>query len=208
MGVVVLIDRPGYRLAADRKVLKSNEATVIENTAQAYVRAREQINSVLSELDQGCARATEDGYRAGLARAQEEATKRWTFAEIERLALLRSMQPALAEVVVEAVSLLARGIDREAFMARALEVLRASLRDVSWARLRVHPSAVAAAEAALVELDRETGLGRVAKVVPDESLSPYGCVLESEVGTIDASLETQLRTIRAAISQAVRETVK
>jgi type III secretion protein L len=208
MGVVVLIDRPGYRLAADRKVLKSSEATVIENTAQAYVRAREQINSVLGDLDQGCARATDEAYQAGLARAEEEATKRWTFAEIERLALLKSMQPALAEVVVEAVSLLATEIDREAFLARALEVLRSSLREVSWARLRVHPSAVPAAEAALIELDRETGLGRVARIVPDDSLSPYGCVLESELGTIDASLETQLRTIRAAISQAVRETVK
>jgi len=208
MGVVVLIDRPGYRLAADRKVLKRSEATVIENTAQAYVRAREQINSVLGDLDEGCARATEEAYQAGLARAQEEAVKRWTFAEIERQALLRSMQPALADVVVEAVSLLAAGLDHEAFMVRALEIVRASLREVSWARLRVHPSAVPAAEAALLELDRETGLGRVAKLVPDDLLSPYGCVLESEHGTIDASLETQLRTIRAAISQAVRETVK
>jgi type III secretion protein L len=204
MGVVVLIDRPGYRLAADRKVLKSSEAAVIAETAQAYVLARERINSALRDLDQVCKRATDDAHRDGLAKAQQEALKRWTLNEVDRLSLLKSMQPALAEIVFDAVALLARGIDREAFMARALEVLRAALRDASWAQLRVHPAAVPAMEAALAEFRRDTGLGRLARIVPDEALHEDGCVLESELGRIDASLSTQLQAIRAAISEAAR----
>ena len=204
MGVVVLIDRPNYRLAADSKVLKRGEATVIENTAQAYVLARDQINSVMSELDQVCARAANEGYAEGLAKGEAEAAKRWTFAEVERRALLQSMEPVLADAVVEAVSLLAKDIDREAFMGRALEALRASLRDASWARVRVHPLALEATESALAELDHETGVGRIARVVADDSLMESDCILESELGTVDASLDTQLRNIRAAIAEVVK----
>jgi type III secretion protein L len=202
MGVVVLVDRPGYRLAADRKVLKSSEAAVIEKTAQAYVLAQEQINSALADLQQVCARASHEAYRDGLAKAEQEAARRWTLREIDRLSMLQSMQPALAEIVVDAVALLARQIDREAFIAHALEILQTSLRDATWAQLRVHPSAVSATEAALSEFDTRTGLGKVARIVPDDSLSEDSCVLESELGTIDASLATQLEAIRGAIADA------
>jgi len=47
MGLVFLIDRPDYRLATDRNVLKRSEATVIEHITHAYVRAQGEIASTL-----------------------------------------------------------------------------------------------------------------------------------------------------------------
>jgi type III secretion protein L len=204
MGLVFLIDRPGYRLASDRKVLKRSEASVIEQITQAYVRAQGEINSALGNLDRVCAQATDDAYRKGLAKAEREAAQRWTFAEVDRLMLLKSMQPALADLVVDGVSLLAKEIDREAFIARALEVLQGSLQAASWARMRVHPDAVGVAEAALSEFSQRTGLGSLARVVADGSLAEDSCVLESNLGKIDASLGTQLQAIRSAIAEAAR----
>jgi len=205
MGLVFLIDRPGYRLAADRKVLKRHEAAVIEQITQAFVHAQGEISAALANLEAVCAKATDDAYRKGLAKAEREAAERWTLAEIDRLALLKSMQPVLAEVVADAVLLLAKGIDREAIIARALEALQYSLRDASWARLLVHPTTVEAAEAALNTFKRDTGIGRLARVEADESLPADGCVLESEFGRIDASLDTQLNVIRSAIVETARE---
>lgn len=204
MGLVFLIDRPGYRLATDRKVLKRNEAVVIEEITRAYVRAQGEINSALANLDKACAKATDDAYRKGLAKAEQEAAQKWTLAEVEHLVLLKSMQPALAEVIVDAVSLLAQDIDRQAFLARAIEVLQGSLRTVNSARLRVHPELVPMAEAALGEFEVRTGLGRLARVVSDETLARDACLLESDSGTVDASLDTQLQAIRNAVTEAVR----
>jgi type III secretion protein L len=202
MGLVFLIDRPGYRLVSDCKVLKRNEASVIEQLTQAYVRAQGEINAALANLDRACVKATEDAYRKGLAKAECEAAQRWTLGQVERLALLESLRPTLAEMVVEAIGLLAKDIDRQAFMARALELVGASLRAAGSGRLHVHPDAVRAAEVALEEFDRDTGLGRLARVIADDSLPPDGCVLESELGRVDASLATQLQAIRTAIAQA------
>jgi type III secretion protein L len=204
MGLVFLIDRPGYRLATDRKVLKGSDVAVIEQITQAYVRAQGEINAALANLDKACTQATDEAYRKGLAKAELEATQRWTLAEVERRVLLQAMQPALADTIVEAVCLLAKEIDRKALIARALEMLRGTLRTADWAHLRVPPHAVSIAEAALNDFDRQTGLGKLARVVADESLPEDGCVLESELGTIDASLGTQLQAIRGAIADAVR----
>jgi len=205
MGLVFLIDRPGYRLATDRKVLKRRDANVIEPITRAFVRAQGEISTALANLEQVCARATDDAHRKGLAQAEREAVERWTRTEIDRSRLLRSVQPALADVVVDAVMLLAKGIDREAMIARALEALQSSIRDTSWARLLVHPTAVGAAEAVLNTFQQTTGLGRLVRVEADASLAPDGCVLESEFGRLDASLDTQLTVIRDAVVNAARD---
>ncbi len=204
MGLVFLIDRPGYRFAADRKVLKRREATVIEEITQAFVRARGEISAALSNLEKVCAKATDDAYRKGLAQAERAAAERWSFAQVEQSRLLAALQPVLADIVADAVMLLAKGVDREALIARALEVLQSPLREMTSARLLVHPSAVQAAEAALDAFKRSTGLGRLARVEADESLPVDGCVLESEFGRVDASLDTQLGVIRAAVVDAAR----
>jgi type III secretion protein L len=200
VGLVFVINRPGYRVAADRKVLKRGEAAVIEQITDAYARAQGEITDTLDNLESACAKATEDAYRKGLAKAELEAARRWTGVEVERLALLESMRPALAEMVLDAVTRLAKGIDREALMRQALELLQGSLREVSWARLRVHPQMLQAAEAALSDFSRRTGLGPLARVVADETLAPDGCLLESDLGRVDASLDTQIQAIRDALT--------
>lgn len=202
MGLVLLIDRPGYRLATDRKVLKRSEAAVIEEITQAYVRARGEINAALGNLEKACVKATDDAYHKGLAKAEDEAARRWTLVEVERQDMLRALQPALAELVLEAISLLAKDIDREALIGRALEQLHSAMQGASWARLRVHPDSMRVAESALIEFSHRTGLGKLARAVADESLPVDGCVLESDAGRVDASLQVQLRAIREAVSAA------
>jgi type III secretion protein L len=204
MGLVFLIDRPGYRLAADRKVLRRREATVIEQITQAFVRAQGEISMALANLENVCAKATEDARRKGLALAEREAAERWTATEVDRSKMLTSLQPQLAAIVADAIVLLAKGIDREAIIARALDALHSPLREATWARLLVHPTAVAAAEAALNTLQRSTGLGKLARVEADESLPVDGCVLESDLGRVDASLDTQLNVIRDAMGKAAQ----
>jgi type III secretion protein L len=204
MGVVVLIERPGLRLAADRKVLKSREAYVVADVNEAYVRVQEQIEAEMQRVDQFCAKLASDAYREGLTKAQEDAARTWTLTQADQRALLNSLQPVLVEIILEAVAFLVKGLDRQAFFARALERLQESLREVSWARLRVHPDSVEAAQAALSEFERVTGLGKLARVSADESLPPEGCILESQLGQADASLDMQIGAVRGAIAEAAR----
>jgi type III secretion protein L len=208
MGLVVLIDQPGYRLAADRKVMKNAEAAVVIDVAQAFSRAQEQIGMALRQVERFTEQTKEQGYRDGLARATQESAQRLMIAEVDRHRLLRSMQTALADVVFDAIALLAKDVDRKALTARAIEVLQGALREASWARIRVHPQAVEAARGALDDFQQQTGLGQLARVIADESLAEDACVIESEFGRIDASLGTQLEAIRGAIAHAVRQSLE
>jgi type III secretion protein L len=199
MGLVFVINRPGYRIAADRKILKRSEATLVQEITHAYERAQGEITATLDTLETVCTKAKDEAYRKGLAQAELEAARRWTSIEVDRKALIESMRPALAELVFEAVTKLAKGLDREALLRQALELLQGSLRAASWARLHVHPEAIEVAESALDDFARRTGLGRLARVIADDTLPATGCRFESDVGSVDVSLDTQLQAIRGAL---------
>lgn len=205
MGLVVLIDRAGYRLNADCKVIKRSEACVVADIAESFSLAQQHIATVTGDVESSCEALAQKGYREGFASAQRDAAQKLAAAEINRVVFLQSLQPALVDVVLDAVELLVKGLDRKAFLSQALEVLQSALRNASWARLHVHPQAAAIAGEVLAEFDRETGLGRLACVTTDETLSEDGCVLETDFGVIDASLGIQLDAIRSAIAGAARE---
>lgn len=202
MGMVALVERAGMRVGVDRKVIKKDEVYVVAGVQRIFDVAQEQVNAELSRAEELCSRLAADAYRDATARAQADAAARWTFAELNRMELIKSMQPALVEVIVDAVALLVKGLDRQAFFAQALEQLQSCLRDVSWANLRVHPQVAEEARAAVAEFAQMTG-SSIAHVVADEELALDACVLESEFGRIDASLDVQLAAIRDAIANAM-----
>lgn len=202
MGLVALIERAGMRVGADRKVIKKDEAYVVADVQRIFDSAQEQVNAELRRAEQLCSQMAAEAYRDGTLRAQADAAARWTVAELDRMELIKSMQPALVEVIVDAVALLVKGLDRQAFFAQALEQLQSCLRDVSWARLRVHPQVAEEARAAVAELAGMAGVS-IVHVIPDEALTLDACVLESEFGRIDASLDVQLAAIHDAIANAM-----
>nr|MDQ3806425.1 FliH/SctL family protein [Acidobacteriota bacterium] len=64
--------------------------------------------------------------------------------------------------------------------------------------VRVNPADLPAVEAHRARLD-PAGRARFLDLVADPRVGPGGCVIESESGTVDAQLQTQLRVLERAL---------
>lgn len=158
----------------------------------------------------GFAEGIAEGRRRALA--EIEADHR---AALERLAvslgalarleetLVRRHEQRLLDLVLEAASRVVRRRIEEgdAVARRALEEAMESLPASAGLRARLHPSDV---EPVARELSAEVDRGRI-EIVPDASVSRGGVILESAVGTVDATLETALAAVRAAAMGAPEE---
>ncbi len=122
-------------------------------------------------------RAAQDGVRGAMERAREE---------VLRLAL-RVAEKILRQRVDVAPESMLPMIDEALRSLQSQQQLRVVL--------RVHP-----ADRPLLEqrrahwLDHFPAVATLA-IVPDESLDRGGCRIESEHGTVDATIETQIRVI-------------
>ncbi len=65
--------------------------------------------------------------------------------------------------------------------------------------IRLNPENINVLKKAKSELINDSTLGSKVKLIPDNSIEPGGCILETSAGTIDATLDSQLEKIRNSL---------
>lgn len=168
-----------------------------EILVDARSRADEIIRSAMAEADSIRERAQSDGLRE----AREEAGAMLITASHAKSQMLDDVQ---ADVVTLAMEV-ARKIIREELELRpevVVELCSDLMKQVVLAKsltLKVHPDdleMVRGHEALLATgLDKDVSF----RLAPDTSIERGGCVIESDMGKIDARIETQLAAIERAL---------
>ncbi|MBU0639929.1 MAG: hypothetical protein KKB50_13755 [Planctomycetes bacterium] len=200
-----------------RAVLRRAEQQAQQIVAQADIRAQQVVEQRGQEARQ---RGLEEGRNAGLAQIQAEARQTVFAEQRERLSELASALTAglsefdqkkcrliaLAEAeMIELALAIARRVCKlhvadssEAARANARHLLELVCHDED-IELHVHPAEHEALRDVATEfLENVERMGHV-EVVADPAIARGGCRLVSRAGAIDASLESQLQRVAAAI---------
>ena len=153
----------------------------------------------------------QDGYRDGLVALEgfKQSFAHQATLQVGQLvkaigSQLDAMQQEMAEALAATALALARQIVRSELAARpesvaavaqeALETLMLSARHIT---LRVHPDD----QPLVAEGAGELLAARGARLVADSGIARGGCVVESDIGLVDASIETRWRRAAASIGR-------
>jgi type III secretion protein L len=171
--------------------------------AEATERAREIVacaEAQARQLRQEAQAAIDAAFDDARERGRRDAIQEWHVRHLDaahRIAgIMDDLNPRLATIVVTAVERMVAESSRQALFDRAFRHVGALTRGATTLSLRVHPDDVQAAWDALAELRQHATIAF--EVNPDSALSPGSCLMESELGVIDASLRTQLDALRAS----------
>ena len=162
-----------------------------------------------SLLQAGRQQAYQDGYRDGLAALEgfKQSHARQMSTQVGALVhsigmQLDNLQQDMARALAVSATNLARQIVRTELQTRpdlvamvateALDTLLLSARHIT---LRVHPDD----QALVAEGSAEVLAARGARVVVDSHVARGGCLVESDIGSIDATMETRWRRASAAL---------
>jgi flagellar assembly protein FliH len=151
----------------------------------------------------------QDGYRDGLVALDgfKQSYASQVTAQVGAIAQsygrqLDAMQQEMARALAVSATHLARQIVRselvqrpELVVAVAQEAVETLLRSAQHITLRVHPDDHALVAQGAAEVLEARG----ARVVADADITRGGCVVESDIGVIDAALETRWRRAAAAL---------
>lgn len=186
--------------------LSGEETDAAGAAAEAPRSPEELLGEQLRAARQG---GYHDGYRDGLAALESFKQSFASQATAQVGALVQSyaaqmdqLQQQMADAVAAAAVALARQVVRGELQAKpqqvaavaqeALETLLLSARHVT---VRVHPDDhPLVAQGAAEVLD-----ARGARLVADAAVTRGGCLVESDIGIIDASIETRWRRAAAAL---------
>lgn len=189
------------------------EAALAAAHAQAQAildEARAQADALVARTQEDYANASRCGYDDGCTQALSEWHERSLRAQAQALGsrpLGRKQLDRLAELVALAAGQIIATADPVALFARAAAAIDHIAADGSPVQVRVHPADVAAASAAFEDIAsgwREAGRAVRLLVSADATLETGACVIETDLGALDASLSLQLAAMRDALLRAVQ----
>jgi len=174
--------------------------------------AHAEAHGILAEAEAQRAAGFAEGHAEGMARAREEALAEVRTALSSLEEMCAGVERRLAEIEDEAVpaaaglavEIAARVVRAEvaARPERVLDVIRAAMRravDRERLQVRVHPADLAMCRDAAPELIGTTGgIGRL-DFFDDQRVTRGSCLLETNVGDVDATFESQLARIHEAL---------
>jgi len=174
---------------------------------QILRRGRDQVQTMLEQARQSIEAERQRGYEEGMRQAVVDWHERQARSAMKTSRSLGSMHEKLAEVVTTAVERIVNTESRSALYQRALKNVQALTRGASTLLLRVSPADYEHARNTIASLGDTQGSGLHVDVSADPALKGGSCIFESDVGVLDASLETQLDGLRMAMARAVRAAV-
>ena len=192
-------------LVPSPKVLKREVYEASRDARDVVALAQDKAKQIIEEAEQGRdairERARQEGIAQGLAewnrivaRASQKAdelSKSW-----EETMLRLSIRVA-EKIVGEQLRL-----HPESIVEIVREVLK-SIRPGKHLTIQVNPADAQYARARIDRLKEALGTSGEIEIVAAANVAPGGCVIESELGIIDARLETQLKCLEDALVKGV-----
>ncbi|MFC4160048.1 HrpE/YscL family type III secretion apparatus protein [Chitinimonas lacunae] len=189
------------RLDPGRKIVKAADYQAWRDSQGLLAAARDEAATIVAGAQAGYDAECRRGYEDGLEEAKLETAERMIETVGRTVDYFAKVENRMIELVMEAIrKIVADFDDRE----RVRVVVRNALsvvRNQKQVTLRIAPDQVETVKAALNELLAEyPGLGYL-DIVADPRLAADACILESEIGLVEASVSGQIDAIEKAFAR-------
>jgi len=165
--------------------------------AKIIQEAEREAQELRSRAQQDFQRSLDEGRKQGYEAGTVEAAQLLAEARALREKLIRETEPQLIKLALKvAEKIIGHELDHNKdeiaqIVGNALETVRQQ-RDII---VRVHPTDLKNLEAAKPQLIARLGRAKDIDLRGDQGIKRGGCIIDTEIGTIDAQLETQLEQI-------------
>ena len=145
------------------------------------------------------------GYEEGMEEAKLEMAEQMITVVSGTVDYLAKIEKDVVDVVSRSLERILGEIDDDELIVRIVRDSLKAVRNQKQLILRVAPEQLQAVKTRVDEILADFPAIVDLQVTGDSRLSRTGCILESEIGIIDASLEGQLATIRKSFEKTLGE---
>jgi type III secretion protein L len=188
---------PGRKIVRAEELETCIDAQGILDAARA--EAKRIVDSAQAEFD----RQSTAGYEDGMTAGRMEMAERMIDSVSKTVNYVSGLERSVVDIVMKALrKILGDMPDRE----RVAQVVRSALsvaRNQRNVAVRVHPDDADHVRSQLAEITKPYPGVHFLECTPDARLQRGACILESEVGVIDASLDVQLKAIENSLSRTL-----
>ena len=201
---MLLIEKPNFSLASDRRLVKASEVATVQSAAEIIAAAEDEAARIREEAKAAFEAEKKRGYDKGLQDGKMEITMLKLEQVDQSVAFMESVEVKMADIVMKALKSCVVEIgDREMIVNIVRKTMNAVIRTQRHVTLKVAPEMVLTVKERVAALRLDYPTVETFDVVEDPRLKGPACILETEAGVADASVDTQLAAIERSLKRHV-----
>jgi type III secretion protein L len=197
--------QPAHRLQAKLapgvKVLPREAVQQWRQAEDVVAAAHQQALQTAADAAEAFAAEQERGYADGQEQARLEQAEKMIENVSRTIDYFARVESQMVDLVMQSVQKIVSDYDDEARVLATVKNALSVVRNQKQMTLRLHPQQVEMVKRRVNDLlAAYPGVGYL-DIVADHRLKADACILESEIGLVEASLEGQLNALRSAFEK-------
>ncbi|MBQ9451783.1 MAG: HrpE/YscL family type III secretion apparatus protein [Desulfovibrio sp.] len=188
---------PGTRILRAEAYASLLQAQSVLDDARAEAERIRQRAEVAYEQRQ------KQGYDDGVMEGQMQQAEKMLETSMQAVEYLEGLERQIVEVVTTAVRKIVGDLDDKERIVRVVRTALEQVRGRQRVLVRVCPEEEPHVREALAPMLVSASVSAGIELVADQRMKPGSCMLESEMGVVDASLEVQLKAIENALTARI-----
>ena len=199
---MLLIDKKEFTLRSSGRLVKADEVAAARSAAETLAAAEAEAARIREEAKAAFEAEKKRGYDEGMAQGKMEIAEKKLEMLDESVAWMESVEARMADIVMKALHKCVAEIgDRELVVQVVRKVMSAVIRTQKQVTLKVAPEMGPVVKERLSQILADYPTVEHVDVVEDERLKGPACMIETEAGVADGSVESQLAAIERSIKK-------
>lgn len=202
MGFLIRDTEHVIRLAPGQKVVKASDMDAYCDAERLLAEARKRAEDLIKDARTAYDEERKRGYKEGQNEARMEAAEQMIEIVSRSIDYFGSVETRMVDLVMTALrKILAEYDDRD----RVVQVVKHALstvRNQKQVTLRLPPDQAELLRDRVNELLAAYPAIGFLDITPDSRLSADNCIIESDIGSVEAGIEVQLEAIRRAFEKS------
>ena len=199
---MLLLKKRSFEVESDATLVTAGDAAAVAKAEEIVAAAEEEAAKVREEAKAAYEEERKRGYADGVAEGKAEILMQKLDLVDESVAYMESIEGKVSDIVLKAIRKCVAEMDDEELVRQIVrKSLQAVVRTQKEIAIKVAPDRVESVKARIDGLLKEFPTVRFADVKADARLTGAACIVETESGIVEASIEGQI----AAIERSIRK---
>ena len=201
---MLLLNKQNLVLESDRRLVKADDVATVQTAAEIISKAEADAQRIREDAKAAFEEEKKRGYEKGLADGKMEIAMLKLEQVDSSVAFMESVEKKMADVVMKALKSFVVEIgDKDLVVQIVRKTMNAVIRTQRQVVLKVAPEMVDTVRARIAEFRVAYPTVETFDVVEDPRLKGPACILETEAGVADASVDTQLAAIENSLKKHI-----
>ena len=203
---MIIIRQGNLQIETTGRLVKRSEAQSITDAMELLAAARKEADEIRRQAQEEFESQRKLGFEKGLEDAKDEIAIQKLEQVEKSIDYLSSMENKIVEIVLTALKKCIAEIgDRELMVQVIQKAMQAVVRNQQQVVLKVSPEMLSSVKERLNDiLAKFPGVNYI-NVMEDSKLKGVSCILETDAGNVDASLENQLTAIEKTLRKCFNQ---